>query len=266
MNSKKLIAGAILIIFALVSIVLHLFCSNLQESSRNKEADDGDPVMDADFEELNQDSEPDENGHSEDDELSQDVTVPESEPQPEIQSSAASITVSTGNGGELTILGTDLEEFDFSHAWISDDREQAIIQTKDTTGILYFVGNAMRPLEEVVDGKKLECEDQGILYEVSEIAASEKARVQTMNTAAGTGYDYIVIMVAPIMDSECVPLLEFSVNRLTDEDGTVYAAIKKYLKDRFDLELPEAKTVQGSSEQENDTPAGGERDEPIIVR
>lgn len=221
--------------------------------------------MDADFEELNQDSKPGENGHN-DDESSQDETVPELESQPETQSSAASITVSTEDGKELTISGTELEKFNLSHAWISDDRDQAIVQTEDSTGILYFVGDAMRPLEDVVNGKKLECKDQGISYEVSEIAASEKARVQTMNTAAGTGYNYIVIMVAPIMDSECVPLLEFSVNRLTDEDGAVYAAIKKYLMDCFDLDIPEAKTIQIAPEPENDTPASGNRDEPIIVR
>lgn len=220
--------------------------------------------MDADFEELS----PVEGEDRQSGQLSQDEIISDPEPQPDVQPSGAGITVSTGDGEELTISDTDLEEFNFSSAWISDDRDQAIVQTENATGILYFVGDAMRPLEEVVEGKRLECEDQGILYEVSEITASEKARGQAINTAAGTGYDYTVIMVAPIMEGECIPLLEFSVNRLTDEDGTVYTAIEKYLNDTFGLAIPEAEKVQVPvTVQNNDAaPAGGEHDEPIIVR
>lgn len=225
--------------------------------------------MDADFDELDNASEPEGNGDREDDPQNQDAASSESElEQPsDVSLSDASITVYSGDREELTISGTELGEFDLSHAWIGDDGDQAIVQTKNSTGILYFVGDSMRPLEEVVDGKKLECKDQGISYEVSEIAVSEKARVQAINTAVDASYDYTVIMVTPIMTGECVPLLEFSVNRLTDEDGAVYSAIKKYLQNRFDLELPEAKQVQiPSSIQSDDTPVGGERDKPIIVR
>lgn len=165
----------------------------------------------------------------------------------------------------LTIYPDELPGFDLSGAWTDEAGKQAIVNTLEEGGALYITSALSRTLEEECAGRCQTYEDEGISYTVSDTVASSSASALAINAAASNSYWITTILVATTGDAPY--LMEFSIDRLADNDSSIYTAVSDYIRTAFQLDMPVAEDIDISTDSDTLQPStGGERDEPIIIR
>lgn len=168
----------------------------------------------------------------------------------------------------LSALSIDAEElpgFDLSGAWTNEAGSEAIVNALEEGGALYISSEIHRTLEEEAAGRCQTYQDKGISYTVSDPVANSSASALAINAAAGNHYRMTTILVSITDDTPY--FMEFSIDRLADDDRSLYTAVRDYIRAAFQLDMPVAEDIDIPTDSGTLQPSTvGEREEPIIVR